>query len=64
MVSKTSKLLKISPKTAKATESFYDGYPTEFFSDFENSKNGGITSYQPMKTKFTRIQVVLLFFMN
>jgi hypothetical protein len=31
---KTSKLVKISPKTAKEAKNFYDEYPTDLFLGF------------------------------
>jgi hypothetical protein len=47
---KTSELVKISPKTAKGAEFFYSGYPTDFFWNFEKTKNGwNTTSTNPNK---------------
>jgi hypothetical protein len=61
---KTSKLVKISPKTAYRTENFSDGFPTNFFQNFETTKNERKLPNQPFKTKFIKIHVVLLFFIN
>jgi hypothetical protein len=61
--SKTSKMVKISPKIAKETKIFNDEYLREIFKNFENTKNGRRPSNQPIQTKFIRFQVVLLFSM-
>jgi hypothetical protein len=52
---------KISPQTAKESENFYDGYPTDFFEN--NTKRPRIPN-DPIKIKFNRFEVVLLFLMN
>jgi hypothetical protein len=47
-------LIKISRKTSKGVENFYNGWPTDLFLNFESTKNGRRTPNQPTAVDFSK----------